>query len=122
MMHRANLCALRERASSAQGHLCFYCRHLMWRNGVQAFAAAHGISRAQAEMFQLTAEHLVALMDGGPTIASNIVAACRFCNHGRHALFPGAPPDPETYSSFVLLSVAAGLWHGKTTAQSRFES
>ncbi|WP_420907022.1 hypothetical protein [Variovorax boronicumulans] len=52
-------------------------------------------------------------MEGGRTVASNIVAACRYCNHGRHALFPDGAPDPETYSVFVLLSVAAGLWHGK---------
>ena len=113
MTHRAKLCALRESAFSAQGHLCFYCRHPMWRKGAQAFAVAHGISCEQAELFRLTAEHLTAQMDDGPTIASNIVAACRFCNQGRHALFPSAAPDPETYSSFVLLSVAAGLWHGK---------
>lgn len=85
----------------------------MWRKGEKAFTAAHGISGEQVHMFRLTAEHLTAQMDGGRDIASNIVAACRFCNHGRHALFPGAAPDPETYSSFVLLSAAAGLWHGK---------
>lgn len=85
----------------------------MWRANAKAFVAAHGISRDQARIFRLTAEHLTAQMDGGGTSASNIVAACLYCNHGRHALFPGAAPDPETYSSFVLLSVAAGFWHGE---------
>ena len=113
MTHRANLRALRESAFSAQGHLCFYCLHPMWRENAKAFAAEHGISRERARMFRLTAEHLAAQMEGGRTIASNIVAACQFCNHGRHALFPYAAPDPETYSAFVLLCVAAGLWHGK---------
>jgi hypothetical protein len=70
----------------------------MWRADAKAFAAAHGISRDRARMFRLTAEHLAAKMDGGRTIASNIGAACRYCNHGRHALFPGAAPDPEAYS------------------------
>lgn len=112
MMRRAILCALRESAFSAQGHLCFYCQHPMWRRGVKVFAAVHGISRDRARMFQLTAEHLTAQMDGGRTTASNIVAACSYCNHGRHALFPGSAPDPETYLTFVLLSVAARLWHG----------
>lgn len=64
----------------------------MWRADAKAFAAAHGISRDWARMFRLTAEHLTAKMDGGCTIASNIVAACHYCNHGRHALFPGAAP------------------------------
>lgn len=85
----------------------------MWRTNAKAFAAAHGISRDRVRMFRLTAEHLAAQMDGGRTLASNIVAACGYCNHGRHALFPGAAPDPDTYSTFVLLSVAAGVWHGK---------
>ena len=85
----------------------------MWRRGVKAFAAEHGISHEQAQMFQLTAEHLIAQIDDGRTVASNIVAACRYCNHGRHALFTGLAPDPETYSILVLLSVAAGLWHGQ---------
>ena len=85
----------------------------MWRESAKAFAVEHGISRDQARMFRLTAEHLTAQMDGGRTVASNIVAACRYCNHGRHALFPNGAPDPETYLAFVLLSVAAGLWHRK---------
>lgn len=113
MTHRANLRALRESAFSAQGHLCFYCLHPMWRADAKAFAAAHGISRSQARMFRMTAEHLTAQVDGGRSIASNIVAACGFCNHGRHALFSKPAPDPETYSVFVLLSVAAGVWHTK---------
>ncbi|AGU49220.1 HNH endonuclease family protein [Variovorax paradoxus B4] len=113
MTHRTNLCALRESAFLAQGHLCFYCLHPMWRADAKAFAAAHGISRDRARMFRLTAEHLAAKMDGGRTIASNIVAACRYCNHGRHALFPGSASDPEAYSFFVLLSVAAGVWGAK---------
>ena len=46
----------------------------MWRQGVKAFAAEHGISHDKARMFRLTAEHLIAQMDGGRTIASNIVA------------------------------------------------
>lgn len=113
MTRNAKLRALRESAFSAQGHLCFYCLHPMWRQGVKAFAAKHGISRDQARMFRLTAEHLTAQMDGGRASASNIVAACGYCNHGRHALFPAVAPDPETYSTFVLLSVAAGFWHAK---------
>jgi len=57
----------------------------------------------------VTAEHLVARMDGGKDTRQNIVAACRRCNEMRHALFHGAAPDPETYQGFVLLLSAAGL-------------
>ena len=56
-------------------------------------------------------------MDGGRTIASNIVAACHCCNHGRHAQFPLTAPDPEIYSVFVLVNVAAALWHDKDFAK-----
>lgn len=76
-----------------------------------AFAARHFISRGIAHLFKVTAEHLIAQMDGGGTDASNIVAACHYCNHGRHALFSGIAPNPDTYATFVLLNVAAGLWH-----------
>jgi 5-methylcytosine-specific restriction endonuclease McrA len=58
----------------------------------------------------VTAEHLVARMNGGGNTRSNIVAACRRCNASRHALFPVGAPDPETYQAFVLLMREAGLW------------
>ena len=80
---------LRRGACAAQGGLCFYCHQRMGRD--------------------ITAEHLVARMDGGKNTRDNIVAACRRCNAARHALFPGAAPDPETYQGFVLLVAAAGL-------------
>ncbi|WP_244883481.1 HNH endonuclease [Variovorax paradoxus] len=58
----------------------------------------------------MTAEHLHAQCDGGQDTPANIVAACAFCNNQRHAMFPKAP-DAQTYETFVLLCVAAGLWH-----------
>jgi 5-methylcytosine-specific restriction endonuclease McrA len=58
----------------------------------------------------VTAEHLVARVDGGRNTSGNIVAACRRCNAGRHALFLADPPDPETYQAFVLLMRKAGMW------------
>jgi len=85
-----HLQSLRRRACREQGGRCFYCLRPMGRN--------------------VTAEHLVARMDGGKDTASNIVAACRRCNEARHALVPGAAPDPETHQGFMLLMVAAGLY------------
>jgi 5-methylcytosine-specific restriction endonuclease McrA len=81
---------LRRCACKAQGGQCFYCNQPMGRN--------------------VTAEHLVARMDGGGDTPGNIAAACRHCNAGRHALFPGGAPDPETYQAFVLLMRASGQW------------
>jgi 5-methylcytosine-specific restriction endonuclease McrA len=87
--HHLHLQSLRRRASREQGGQCFYCLQPMGRD--------------------VTAEHLVARMDGGKDSRANVVAACRRCNAARHALFPGASPDPETYQGFVLLVAAAGL-------------
>lgn len=87
---RTRLSILRHHACHAQGGVCFYCHRPMGRLA--------------------TAEHLKARMDGGRDTRENIVAACRHCNHQRHALFPGQAPDPETYQAYVLLSVASGLW------------
>lgn len=58
----------------------------------------------------VTAEHLVARMDGGKDARGNIAAACRCCNAGRHTLFPAGAPEPETYQAYVLLKSAAGEW------------
>ncbi|MBJ2155250.1 HNH endonuclease [Variovorax sp. IB41] len=87
--HHLRLKLLRHRACQEQGGRCFYCLLPMGRN--------------------VTAEHLVARMDGGKDTRDNIVAAHQRCNESRHALFPGAAPDPETYQCFVLLMAAAGL-------------
>jgi 5-methylcytosine-specific restriction endonuclease McrA len=81
---------LRRRAFAAQAGRCFYCHQPMGRD--------------------VTAEHLVARVEGGKDSRANIVAACRQCNAGRHALFPYGAPDPETYQAFVLLMRSAGLW------------
>lgn len=93
-MRASHLQKLRARSCSMQGGICFYCRLPMGAD--------------------VTAEHLVARMDGGKNTRSNIVAACRRCNALRHGLFPGAAPDPETYQAYVLLMRMAGLWGGES--------
>lgn len=62
----------------------------MWESDPESFARHHGISSATAKRFQCTAEHLVARQDGGKDTAANIVAACAYCNHGRHKCQPAA--------------------------------
>lgn len=89
-MRVSRLSILRYRACLAQGGLCFYCLRPMGR--------------------EITAEHLQARMDGGRDTRENVVAACRYCNHQRHALFGRSAPDPCSYGFYVLLMLAAGLW------------
>ena len=88
--HHRKLQSLRRKACAEQGGLCFYCLQRMGRD--------------------VTAEHLVARVDGGRDTRANIVAACRQCNASRHALFPDSAPDPETFQSLVLIAREAGLW------------
>ena len=101
----------RKWAFSAQGRLCFYCKHPMWLAKPAAFGKRHRIQAHHVSLFQLTAEHLHAQRDGGQDTPANIVAACAFCNNQRHAMFPKGAPDAQTYETFVLLCVAVGLWH-----------
>ena len=89
-MRTSHLQRLREHACRVQRGICIYC----------------GLPMGD----DVTAEHLVARVDGGRNTGGNIVAACRRCNAGRHALFPADPPDPETYQAFVLLMRKAGMW------------
>ncbi|WP_461061359.1 HNH endonuclease [Silanimonas algicola] len=73
---------LRRLAAAKQRNLCFYCERPMSRPG-------SGLPDS------CTAEHLLAVSDGGPHSKRNIVAACLRCNQGRHQLAP--PPSPQEY-------------------------
>lgn len=82
--------SLRRSACAAQGGLCFYCLQRMGND--------------------VTAEHLVARMDGGNDVPGNIVAACEECNAARHKYFPDGAPDPTTFGFIVLLMRISGQW------------
>jgi len=68
-----------------------------------------GRSKLALEKVRCTAEHLIALSDGGTNAAANIVAACVKCNHTRHKLLK--PPQPPAYRLWVLRQVARRCWH-----------
>jgi 5-methylcytosine-specific restriction endonuclease McrA len=76
--------SLRARAFAHQNERCYYCDLPIWEDDPHAFASRYGITIRQARAFQCTAEHLVARCDGGKTVSSNVVAACRHCNVTRH--------------------------------------
>ncbi|WP_255357719.1 HNH endonuclease [Rhodanobacter sp. Root627] len=80
----------------------------MWSNNVVSFAAKYGLSRRQALQLQCTAEHLIPRSMGGTASSVNIVAACAFCNHKRHARLTA--PEPEAYKQFVQQRVRRGRW------------
>ena len=103
---------LKSRSASfhRQGGRCVYCRVLMWTDDCVAFATRHGLTPRVAKWLQCTAEHLQARQDGGRDSITNIAAACRLCNHRRHAQRKVAPV-PEAYRVLVRRRVAHKRWH-----------
>lgn len=99
----------RLRAFAHQSGRCYYCGMSMWTNNPAWFANQHGLTLKQAKRFQCTGEHLTARQDGGSSARSNIVAACLFCNRGRHR--QKSPLSPDRYREMVRNRMASGKWH-----------
>ena len=110
---------LRSRTTSLrrQGGRCFYCRVLMWTDDCASFAERHRVSPRVARWLQCTAEHLTARSDGGRDSLENIAAACRLCNHRRHARKKA--PAPEAFQTLVRSRVCRGRWHDPQVFASR---
>ncbi|MBS8225349.1 hypothetical protein [Vannielia litorea] len=100
---------IRTRKFAEQKGLCHYCMQAMWSGDPKTFCAQHGISRRKAKLFQCTAEHLLANQNGGVVSATNIVAACRYCNATRHRA--KRPLEPEAYKRKVANRLEAGRWN-----------
>lgn len=104
----ASIKRARARAASAQGHRCYYCNSPMWERDSDSFASAHALTKSQARLFRCTAEHLRARSDGGSNAATNVVAACWFCNSKRHR--SGRPLEPAQYRRRVSALMLRGEW------------
>jgi 5-methylcytosine-specific restriction endonuclease McrA len=100
----------RLKALQLQGGRCFYCGVLMWAENPEAFARAYALTSRLTRWLQCTAEHLQARQDGGRDSIKNIAAACRVCNHRRHAQRKIAP-TPEDYRALVRKRVSRKAWH-----------
>lgn len=109
MPTRKSLARPRAFAYDRQSGLCFYCGCPMWSDDPNEFTAKYGITLKQAKALQCTGEHLEAHKDGGTAIQSNIVAACRFCNQGRHKR--NAAPLPDRYKQLVCSRMRKMRWH-----------
>jgi 5-methylcytosine-specific restriction endonuclease McrA len=97
---------LRLRAFQQQQGRCWYCGVQMWHRDP---AELPGIPAKNSSRLRCTAEHLQARCDGGRHEASNVVAACAYCNHTRHKIKP--PPAPNTYFQRIRKKIAQGGWH-----------
>jgi 5-methylcytosine-specific restriction endonuclease McrA len=80
----------------------------MWEADAANFALAVGTTRKQARLLQCTAEHLVVKSEGGKDVATNIVAACRYCNVRRHKA--KNPLPAQAMVGRVRRLVAQGRW------------
>ena len=101
---------MRLQAFEAQGGRCFYCRVLMWTEDGLTFARRYGVSAHLAKWLQCTAEHLLPRQNGGGDSRTNVVAACRWCNHHRHAHRLIAPA-PDVFAARVRRRVSKRRWH-----------
>ncbi|MGC3983099.1 MAG: HNH endonuclease [Steroidobacteraceae bacterium] len=107
-----SLSKIRLSAFNHQGGRCYYCGLPMWESNIAAFSVQYKITLKQAKAFQSTAEHLLARQDGGTDTASNIVAACRFCNGHRH--FRKNARQPEAHQRHVRIRMTQGHWHPRS--------
>lgn len=105
----------RNVAFQRQSRRCHYCGAEMWLVDPSVFAKRYGISLGLARRFQCTAEHLIARRDGGSNSAENIVAACMYCNRGRHARKQDM--DPNVYAAHVRRRISSGAWHPRHARQ-----
>lgn len=107
---------LRTLAFHAQHGRCCYCGLPMWQGSPDELKSL-GLRPRTAAPLRCTAEHLVALQDGGKDVAGNIAAACWLCNSRRHKR--KVPPPPETYRVMVQRRIAKGKWHAPVVARIR---
>lgn len=99
----------RKDAYFRQSGRCYYCQQPMWLDDHGPFVNQYGLTEKESARFQCTAEHLKARQDGGRDDASNIVAACAFCNRARHRRPKALEPEP--YKHFVHRLQSRGHWH-----------
>lgn len=105
-----SLSKLRHQASIKQGHRCYYCGQPMWEDDPANFISNYGVTKRQVRLCRCTAEHLVARQDGGRDVSQNIVAACAYCNQGRHK--KKIAPSPGAMRQEVQKRLSRGQWNG----------
>ncbi len=96
---------IRRMKMLAQGGRCYYCGLPMWDESVDPRLPTICRPERLPMSLRCTAEHLVARSEGGSNFAENIVAACLYCNCGRHRR--KCPPPPEAFRSHVQKRMAA---------------
>lgn len=99
---------IRRTKMLAQEGRCYYCGLPMWDPALKDAAPAICLTPAMQKYLLCTAEHLHPRSEGGTNSASNIVAACWYCNTRRHHW--KAAPAPDAYRAHVQKRMAKGKW------------
>jgi hypothetical protein len=110
-MNSTKLRKLRQSAAIQQSHLCYYCCFPMWHDDSEVFSRDYRLPKLLTKYLQCTAEHVFARQNNGTDAASNIVAACLWCNSMRHQGRPHNAPEARAYRAEVKRLVAMGRWH-----------
>lgn len=100
----------RDHSFKAQQGRCYYCDCQMWMDDDLGFCQRYSLTKAQAVSFRCTAEHIVAKCEGGKDSATNIAAACAWCNKLRHARKQAM--QPTQFRNHVARRIRRGGWHG----------
>jgi hypothetical protein len=107
-------------AARKQGFRCWYCTFLMWENDPGASPSHANLPAGLLPRFRCTAEHCLPRSQGGSDAASNIVAACAFCNRTRHRR--RNPPTSDAFRNHVARRVRQGRWHPPEAHQALMRS
>jgi hypothetical protein len=111
---RKSLKKPRQSAFTKQKGLCYYCAQTMWNGSPQYFSSRYGLIMRQTRRYQCAGKHLSAHKDGGCCDPGNIVAACLFCNVGRHKR--KRELDVGVFKELVQRRMNAGRWHDARVA------
>lgn len=101
----------RSAAFVRQNGLCYYCNLPMWLSDPVSFSSRLAVTQTQARILQCTAEHLLPRSEGGQDCASNIVAACLYCNTRRHRR-KKTVRSPQDHRKHVRNRMSIRRWHG----------
>lgn len=122
LLPMAKLAKLRIRSAVAQQGCCYYCGLKMIDPAVPQCITPADVRPRWRKFLMCTAEHLRARRDGGGDVASNVVAACAWCNSRRHLGREDRAPDPFAYRDRVRKLMAKQRWHPTVACMASHEN
>lgn len=115
-----NLSKIRREKMVAQAGRCYYCGLPMWDKAASISLKSARGNIGSLPQLRCTAEHLHPRSEGGKDTATNIVAACWYCNQTRHRV--KKPRSPQAHRDHVRKRMAAGRWLVPLVCQAEAEA